>query len=273
MVLSLTIIGSFSPWSPNFNAQPLPPKVVASTDPSVAAGAALFFSKGCAYCHTIGGYGGTRGPDLTNVGNQLTAPEITLRIMNGGENMPSFASSLTSAQLSDLVAFLQSRTVWNKNGLGGQAAAPSPPPTTGQRFLSWNTSTHSATLTLVAGATNAIAGFNFNGYGKGQMVISVPVGYHVNVIFSNHGTIPHSAMITLYADRSVATSFPLVFPGASTTNPISGTPAGGSQQFSFVASKVGMYALVCAVPGHAISGMWDVFKVTAGGLPSLVTPG
>ena len=34
-----------------------------------------------------------------------------VRIMNGGRNMPAFASSLTPAEVSDLVAFLQSRTV------------------------------------------------------------------------------------------------------------------------------------------------------------------
>jgi ubiquinol-cytochrome c reductase cytochrome b subunit len=271
VILTLTVIGSIAPWSPQFSAKPLPPKVVASTSPSVAAGAALFFGKGCEYCHTIGGYGGTRGPDLTNVGDQLTGPQITLQIMNGGENMPAYASTLTTAQVNDLVAFLQSRTFWNKYGLGGQAAAPPPPPTTGQRFLSWNTSTHTATLMLVAGATSAIAGFNFNGYGNGQMVISVPVGYKVNVLFSNHGTFPHSAMITPYTDKSLTTNYPLAFPGASSTNPVSGTPSGGSQQFSFAASKAGMYALICAVPGHVAAGMWDVFKVTSGGVPSLVT--
>jgi uncharacterized cupredoxin-like copper-binding protein len=35
--------------------------------------------------------------------------------------------------------------------------------------------------------------------------------------------------------------------------------------FSFVANKAGTYAIVCAVPGHAVAGMWDVLKVTRGG--------
>jgi uncharacterized cupredoxin-like copper-binding protein len=32
-----------------------------------------------------------------------------------------------------------------------------------------------------------------------------------------------------------------------------------------VANKTGTYAVVCAVPGHAAAGMWDVFQVRTGG--------
>jgi uncharacterized cupredoxin-like copper-binding protein len=32
-----------------------------------------------------------------------------------------------------------------------------------------------------------------------------------------------------------------------------------------VASKVGKYAIVCAVPGHAATGMWDAFTVVKSG--------
>jgi plastocyanin len=99
----------------------------------------------------------------------------------------------------------------------------------------------------------------------------VPVGYHVDVTFSNNAGIPHSALITPYADKSKTSNFPLAFPGASTTNPTSGTAKGQTEHFSFVASKAGTYALVCGVPGHVAAGMWDVFKVTPGGQPSYAT--
>jgi uncharacterized cupredoxin-like copper-binding protein len=39
--------------------------------------------------------------------------------------------------------------------------------------------------------------------------------------------------------------------------------------FNFVPNKAGKYAIVCAVPGHAAGGMWDVFMVTKGGKPSI----
>jgi len=58
----------------------------------------------------VGGYGGARGPDLSTIGDNLTRDEITIRILNGGYNMPSFAAILSPDDLSDIVAFLQSRT-------------------------------------------------------------------------------------------------------------------------------------------------------------------
>jgi sulfocyanin len=140
---------------------------------------------------------------------------------------------------------------------------------TTSRWLAWNAATHTPTLTLIANYNNALSGFNFNGYGDGKMVISVPVGAHVDVHFSNKGSIPHSAFITLWSDRTSTSGFATAFKGASTANPTSGTTAGTTQTFSFVASKAGKYALVCAVPGHEAASMWDVFMVTSGGTPSV----
>ncbi|MEX0867968.1 MAG: cytochrome c, partial [Pirellulales bacterium] len=66
--------------------------------------------KGCMYCHNIDGYGGHRGPELSSIGKQLTRQDIIIRINNGGYNMPSFAGSMTSEELSDICDFLQTRT-------------------------------------------------------------------------------------------------------------------------------------------------------------------
>jgi ubiquinol-cytochrome c reductase cytochrome b subunit len=107
----LWIQGERSPWSPDFGAKPLSPATVHAASPQVSGGAQLFFSKGCEYCHAISGQGGRRGPDLTTVGDRLTEQQITLRILNGGYNMPAFASSLKPEDLSALVAFVKSRTL------------------------------------------------------------------------------------------------------------------------------------------------------------------
>jgi sulfocyanin len=128
---------------------------------------------------------------------------------------------------------------------------------------------HTVTLTLTAAYSNATGGFNFNGDAKGKMVVSVPVGYRVNVTFTNKSTIPHSAVITAYSKRMAASGFTPAFSGAETQNPTSGITKGTTQRFTFTANKVGTYALVCAVPGHAVGGMWDVFKVTSGGKPTI----
>jgi hypothetical protein len=123
---------------------------------------------------------------------------------------------------------------------------------------------NTVTLTLTAAYTGVGAGFNFNGDAKGKMIVSVPVGYRVNVVFTNKSTIPHSAVITAYNKRMSQGGFTPVFRGAESKNPTMGITK-GTQRFTFVANKVGTYAIVCAVPGHAIGGMWDVFKVTRSG--------
>jgi Sulfocyanin (SoxE) domain len=125
------------------------------------------------------------------------------------------------------------------------------------RWLVVNAKAHAVTLNLIAGYRG---GFDFDGDSNGKMVISVPVGYTVNVTFSNNGGAPHSAVFTLYSKRKSVGSFPLAFHGAGSPNPMSGIGKG---------NKVGKYALVCAVPGHAVSGMWDVFQVTRGGKASI----
>jgi len=109
MIGALTVVGENAPWAPRFEVNALPAKVVGTNTGSVAAGASVFFKRGCEFCHTIGGYGGTRGPNLSDISDRLSAANMTIRILNGGTNMPAFGSILKPTELNDLVAFLKSR--------------------------------------------------------------------------------------------------------------------------------------------------------------------
>ncbi len=119
VLMVVVMIGAFwwagakSDWSPNFNAKPLTAEIIGTASGPIFNGAKLFESKGCLNCHLIQEDGGRRGPDLSQIGDKLSANEMILRISNGAANMPAYASSLTPAEMDKLVAFLKSR----KSGL------------------------------------------------------------------------------------------------------------------------------------------------------------
>lgn len=103
------VAGERADWSPDFGARALPASVVADQRPEVVEGARLFHAKGCEFCHQIGGFGGKRGPDLTDVASRMKPDEITARITNGSPNMPAYVRTLTPAEIRALMAFLSTR--------------------------------------------------------------------------------------------------------------------------------------------------------------------
>jgi ubiquinol-cytochrome c reductase cytochrome b subunit len=109
MIGSLWIAGSQSPWSPNFTPEPLTTQIIGATNGPVFQGARLFQEKACLNCHLVQGHGGRRGPDLTYIANTLTKDNMTIRIVNGGVNMPAFGATLKPQEIADLVTFLESR--------------------------------------------------------------------------------------------------------------------------------------------------------------------
>jgi ubiquinol-cytochrome c reductase cytochrome b subunit len=109
VLAALTVAGKRERWSPRFDARPLTATEIGASSGPIYEGGMLFNTKRCLFCHTIEGQGGTRGPDLTLVGNRLTDEQLILRIANGAPNMPSFAGILSADELEQLVAFLGSR--------------------------------------------------------------------------------------------------------------------------------------------------------------------
>ncbi len=109
MIGTLWIEGERAPWSPDFTAKALPQAVIGQVSAEAQRGADLFHQKGCEFCHRVAGQGGRRGPDLTDVASRLTPQQMTIRILNGATNMPSFAAILKPDELDAIVAFLQTR--------------------------------------------------------------------------------------------------------------------------------------------------------------------
>jgi ubiquinol-cytochrome c reductase cytochrome b subunit len=109
VILAFWFAGQRADWSPNFEAPPLPATVVRSADPVVNEGARLFRDKGCEYCHAIEGYGGRRGPDLSDVRSRMAPDQLAARITNGSPSMPAYARMLKPEEVQTLVKFLSTR--------------------------------------------------------------------------------------------------------------------------------------------------------------------
>jgi len=114
---------------------------------------------------------------------------------------------------------------------------------------------------LVAGFTAANNGFNFNGWSKGDVTVTVPTGWEFNLNLFNPTALPHSAMIVTPDVLKKGSGFTEALQGASTPNPTIGFTGDQVQHwvdpYGFIRLSVaGEYAVICAVPGHAAAGMY-----------------
>ena len=107
-------------------------------------------------------------------------------------------------------------------------------------------------------------GFNFDGYGRGELLASVPRGWRVVVHFENRGSRRTSCAVV-----TGARSATLAFPGASIPDPVQGVRSGGKARFSFMATRAGSYRIASLVPGQAEARMFAVLVVTPNGRPSI----
>lgn len=116
----------------------------------------------------------------------------------------------------------------------------------------------SVTFHLVGAHDRSNSGFNFNGYGRGRLAISVPEGWRITVTCENRGPLNHSCAIVRGADDSQP-----AIAGAGSPNPVAGQAPGVTTTFQFTAQGQGTYRIACLVPGHEQGGMWDSFTVAA----------
>ncbi len=114
-------------------------------------------------------------------------------------------------------------------------------------------------------------GLNFNGYHHGEMTITIPTGWAVdmNVTNKGFGAIPHSLEIIKVAEGIPNQgSNPPAFDGAETIELINGMNVGQSDHATFTADTPGKYWIFCGVPNHGVGGMWDFLVVS----PTAKTP-
>lgn len=141
-------------------------------------------------------------------------------------------------------------------------AAPRKP--TPVQFLHVSASRHAVDLDLIAGKTGSNRGFNFDGYGRGELLVTVPRGWRVTVHCQNRAALRNSCAVISGPNAAAP-----AFAGAATPNPVIGLGTGESATFSFTASRIGVYRLASLVPGHELARMYDVLQVTRGGRPSI----
>ncbi len=106
---TLTHLASYTPWSPIMGAwsgDPVPVEYLNGRSPLERQGSAVFQEKQCRNCHSIGGSGGQRGPALDSVAVRLTHPQLVRQVVQGGGNMPAYGKQLNPAEVTALVAFL-----------------------------------------------------------------------------------------------------------------------------------------------------------------------
>lgn len=141
----------------------------------------------------------------------------------------------------------------------GSGAPPDP-----KGFIRVDGATRSAVVTLIAGHPATDIQFNYDGYGGGALVLTVPVGWQVTIQCENHGTVPNSCAVVANG-RATAP----VQPEWSTPEPQRGLDPGQSAGFAFTPSTPGSYRIASLVDGNEASGMWADLEVVAGGLPTL----
>ena len=105
----LTYLGAKSPWSPlmeGWSGAPIPVGYLKGRSPLELQGALVLQNKQCRNCHSLGGEGGQRGPALDGIASRLTRDLLIRQVLQGGGNMPAYGKNLAPAEVTALVAFL-----------------------------------------------------------------------------------------------------------------------------------------------------------------------
>lgn len=143
------------------------------------------------------------------------------------------------------------------------ATTTADPGTKVNEFMSFDPAAKTVALKLFAAHGSVNGGMNFDGASNGGSTITVPMGWTVSWSFKNEDAIPHSAIVLPNKMPFPAQPQDPAIPRAYTNDVTGGLPTNGTDQTTFKASTAGQYVIACGVPGHAPSGMWINFVVSA----------
>ena len=90
-----------------WSSEPIPAGYLRGRTPLEHQGALIFQAKQCHNCHSLGGQGGKRGPELDQVAVRLTPDQLVRQVIQGGGNMPAYGKNLSPAETTALVRFLE----------------------------------------------------------------------------------------------------------------------------------------------------------------------
>ena len=139
----------------------------------------------------------------------------------------------------------------------GSGAGNPPDPA---KYIHIDEASRAAVVTLVAAYPATDFQFNYDGYGSGSLVLTVPVAWQVTVQCENRGTVANSCSVVKdeKARQSIDPSWttPDLEPGSSAT-------------FTFTPTTPGSYRIASLVDGHEASGMWLDLEVVTSGRPTL----
>lgn len=172
----------------------------------------------------------------------------------------TIAAIVTLAPIASISA--PSHAMSKKSGIASKAAAKTISPAW-MKIDAANKSVH-FDIKMAENANNGT--LNFNGYGHGDLTITVPLNWKVamDVVNIGQGAIPHSLEIVAVTEVIPNQgSEPPAFDGAETVELINGLGIGKSDKVEFTADKEGRYWMFCGVPNHGIGGMYDGFVVSA----------
>lgn len=167
---------------------------------------------------------------------------------------PTLAATLVAASIAACGSSVAAPTT-------REAGPPRPPPS---KFLHVDPAHHAVSLLLIAGDGPSNNGFNFDDYGRGELLIRVPRGWRVTVHCTNHAALRNSCAVVSGPNAARP-----AFRGATTPNPSQGLASGESATFSFVAARTGVYRIASVVPGHEQARMYAVLEVARGGRPAI----